>query len=155
SDGDALRRLWRHAAEAVVGKQPFDTEHFRLRDPRYVPVGDLQRRPIDDAVVHRPAEEAVVGIDLGEPVREAALDLADLLAHGAFRASAAAALRRIPPRPGRSNGVSPYRRADAFPASAGDSWGGGAPRAARGAGAGPGGARRAGERRVGEEREGG
>src|SRR2546430_10662434 len=89
---------------------PFDTEHFRLRDPRYVPVGDLQRRPIDDAVVHRPAEEAVVGIDLGEPVREAALDLADLLAHGAFRASAAAALRRIPPRPGRSNGGSPYRR---------------------------------------------
>src|SRR5207245_10464110 len=120
SDGDALRRLWRHAAEAVVGKQPFDTEHFRLRDPRYVPVGDLQRRPIDDAVVHRPAEEAVVGIDLGEPVREAALDLADLLAHGAFRASAAAALRRIPPRPGRSNGVSPYRRGDAAPARPGE-----------------------------------
>src|SRR5207302_9953749 len=116
-------------------------EHSRLRDPRYVPVGDLQRRPMDDAVVHRPAEEAVVGMRLGEPVREAALDLADLLAHGAFRASAAAALRRIPPRPGRSNGVSPYRRADAPPSSPRNSWGAGGPRARRGAGAGWGGGR--------------
>src|SRR5947209_5400460 len=98
-------------------EQSLDAEDLAFGDPRHVPIGDLEGRPIDDPVVHRPAEQAVVGIDLGEPVREAALDLADWLAHGAFRASAAAALRRIPPRPGRSNGVSPYRRANASSSS--------------------------------------
>src|SRR5947209_17104484 len=107
-------------------EQSLDAEDLAFGDPRHVPIGDLEGRPIDDAVVHRPAEEAVVGIDLGEPVREAALDLADLLAHGAFRASAAAALRRIPPRPGRSNGVSPYRGAGPPPRSPGNSGGAGA-----------------------------
>src|SRR2546425_6098407 len=100
---------------AVAPRVPLAAERFGPRVARHVAVGDLERTPVDEAVAERPAEEAVMRVDLREPLGEALLDRGDplrryhsALAHLARGSSTAAALRRIPAAPGRANGVSPY-----------------------------------------------
>jgi len=40
------------------------------RDARDIAIRDLEHLPVDDAIAHRPAQQAVVRVDLGEPVGE-------------------------------------------------------------------------------------
>src|SRR5205809_7244636 len=94
--------------EAQEGK------HMRLSSDGEVKVGDFERTPYDYAVAGRTAEEAVVRVDLREPLGEALLDRRDplgryhsALAHWSRCSATAAALRRMPAAPGRTNGVSP------------------------------------------------
>src|SRR5262245_2988309 len=129
-----------HGAAAIPADQSLDADHFRVGDPGHIAVGDLEGTAVDDAIAHRPAEQAVVWVDARQALRQPVLNARDhvgmrrwqRVAH-AGSPSTAAALRRMPSGPGRSNGVSPYRRANAAASNSRKSRMSGPAAAARGA----------------------
>src|SRR5882672_4784451 len=75
-DRESLGGLRADAAETLPDDL-FDAEHFRLRDPRYVAIGDLERLAVHQPVGDRPSQEPVVRIDSREALGELALQLGD------------------------------------------------------------------------------
>src|SRR3989454_12444660 len=55
-------------------------QRLGFRDPRHVPIRDLERGAVDDPVGHGTTEQAMMGIDPAEPLAEPVLNRGGLRA---------------------------------------------------------------------------